>query len=117
MTSCAHCGAPIPLPTGRQVRRRYCNERCRKAAWRHRHQHHTVPNVVSDTVTDIVTNVVPDSASDRMTVPTASRDAVPTPGGQHRCPHCRQPLAVISVVVPAAAAHIPTPEVTHIRPN
>lgn len=37
------------------------------------------------------------------------RDAVPT----HRCPPCRAPLAVISVLVPAAAAHIDTPEVTH----
>jgi hypothetical protein len=39
----------------------------------------------------------------------AFRDAVPT----HRCPHCRQPLAVISVLVLAAVAHIDTPEVTH----
>jgi hypothetical protein len=38
---------------------------------------------------------------------------VPTLGGQHRCPHCRQPLAVISVLVPAAAAHIQPPGVTH----
>jgi len=27
------------------------------------------------------------------------------------CPHCRHELAVIAVVIPADAAHIPTPEV------
>jgi uncharacterized protein with PIN domain len=115
MTSCAHCGAPIPRPTGRQARRRYCDERCRKAAWRRRHHHDTVAHVVADIVPvpDNVPNIVPDV----VTVPTASRDAVPTPGGQHRCPHCRQPLAVISVIVPAAAAHVPTPEVIHISPT
>lgn len=110
MTNCAHCGAPIPLPTGRQARRRYCDERCRKGAWRRR-QHDTVPHVVPDIV------AVPDIVPDVVTVPTASRDAVPAPGGQHRCPHCRQPLTVISVLVPAAAAHVPTPEVIHMSPT
>ena len=54
---------------------------------------------------------------DIVLVPTTSYDAVATPGGQHRCPHCRQPLAVISVIVPAAAAHIATPEVMHLNPT
>jgi uncharacterized protein with PIN domain len=98
-TSCAHCGTAVPLPTGRQARKRYCTELCRKAAWRDRHR---------DTITarDIVPNVV----SDSVVVPTASRDDVATPGGQHRCPHCRQPLAIISVVIPANAAIVQLPE-------
>jgi hypothetical protein len=91
----------MPTPTGRASRRRYCTDACRKAAWTQRHRDHPGDR-------DIVANVVAD-----VVVPTASRDAVPTPAGQHRCPHCRQPLAVISVVVPAAAAHITTPELTH----
>jgi hypothetical protein len=99
MTSCAHCGTSMPLPTGRQARKRYCSEPCRKAAWRHRHRDDA-------TIHNIVPNVVPDT----LTVPTASRDDVATPGGQHRCPHCRQPLAIISVVIPAGAAHINVPE-------
>jgi hypothetical protein len=40
-------------------------------------------------------------------------DAVPAHGGQHRCPHRPVPLAVISVLAPAAVAAVNTPEVTH----
>jgi hypothetical protein len=101
MIACAHCGTAMPTPTGRASRRRYCTDACRKAAWTQRHRDHPGDR-------DIVANVVAD-----VVVPTASRDAVPTPAGRHRCPHCRQPLAVISVLVPAAAAHITTPELTH----
>ena len=101
LTSCAHCGTAMPIPTGRRARQRYCTELCRKAAWRDRHRDDPTTN-------DIVSTTVPDL----VIVPTASPDAVPNPGGQHRCPHCHQPLAIVSVVVPAAAAHIDTPEVT-----
>ena len=52
MIGCAHCGTAMPIPTGRQARKRYCSELCRKAAWRHRHRDHT-------TVRDIV-EVPPD---------------------------------------------------------
>ena len=102
MTSCAHCGTAMPTPTGRTSRRRYCGDRCRRDAWLRR-RYGTPP------ATDIVVDDVPDS----VLVATTTQDAVATPGGQHRCPHCRKPLAVISVIVPAAAAHIPTPEVHH----
>jgi hypothetical protein len=106
MTSCAHCGTAMPIPTGRRARKRYCSELCRKAAWRDRHRDDTTHN-------DVVPNIV----SDLDLVPTPFRDAVPNPGGQHRCPHCRQPLSIISVLVPAAAAHVATPEVTHMNPT
>ena len=105
MITCAQCGTPMPTPTGRSARKRYCTDSCRKAAWRDRHR--------NDTVRDVVPHIVPDV----LTVPAASRDDVPTRGSQHRCPHCRQPLAIISVVIPAAAAHIPTPEVMNMNPS
>ncbi|HEY3692323.1 MAG TPA: STAS domain-containing protein [Pseudonocardiaceae bacterium] len=35
----------------------------------------------------------------------------PLPQGRRRCPHCHHELAVIAVVLPAKAAHIPNPEV------
>jgi hypothetical protein len=106
MTSCARCGTAMPIPTGRRARKRYCSEPCRKAAWRDRHRD------------DVITrDVVPNVVSDLVAVPTASRDAVANPGGHHRCPHCRQPLVIVSVVVPAAAANVPTPEVMHISPS
>jgi hypothetical protein len=97
----------MPAPAGRAARKRFCGDSCRKAAWRDRHR-----NDLVDDVPHIAPNVVPG-----VIVPTPSRDDTPSPGSQHRCPHCRQPLAVISVIIPAAAAHIPTPEVTPIRPN
>lgn len=99
---CARCGTSMPAPAGRAARRRYCGESCRKAAWRDRHR---------DDVPHIVPNVVPG-----VIVPTPSRDDVPTPGSQHRCPHCRQPLAIISVVIPAGAAVVSVPE-PPITPN
>ena len=104
MTNCAHCSTAMPTPTGRQARRRYCSEPCRKAAWRDRHR---------DNDDVLARNTVADIVPDTVVVPTAFRDDVATPGGQHCCPHCRQPLAIISVVIPAGAAHITVPEVPH----
>jgi hypothetical protein len=104
MTGGAHrarCGTGIPAPTGRAARRRYCGDSCRKAAWRDRHR----DDAPADIVAEIVPGVVPGTV-----VPTPSRDAVATPGSQHRCPHCRQPLAIISVVIPAEAAVVSVPE-------
>ena len=87
----------MPAPTGRASRKRYCTAECRKAAWRERHRAHDVPAVPA--------------------VPTASPDHVPTPNGQHRCPHCRQPLAIISVTIPAYAAIVRPPEAPPITHN
>ena len=101
MIACAHCGTAMPTPTGRASRKRYCNVDCRKAAWRERHRH---DNLTTDAV---VSHIVPGV----LAVPTAFPDDVPTRGGQHRCPHCRQPLAIVSVVIPADAAIIRPPEV------
>jgi hypothetical protein len=97
MIACAQCGTTMPTPTGRASRKRYCNVDCRKAAWRKRHRGDIDP---------AVPHIVPGVAA----VPTAFPDHVPTPGGQHRCPHCRQPLAIISVVIPADAAIVQPPE-------
>jgi hypothetical protein len=93
--ACAHCGTAMPTPTGRASRKRYCNVECRKAAWRERHRNDTESN-----------HVVPDV----LAVTTAFPDDVPNHGGQHHCPHCRQPLAIISVVIPADAATVRPPE-------
>jgi hypothetical protein len=97
MIACAQCGTTMPTPTGRASRKRYCTVECRKAAWRERHRTNVVP-----TVQPIVPGV--------SAVPTGFPDHVPTPGGQHRCPHCRQPLAVIIVIIPADAAIVRPPE-------
>ena len=59
----------------------------------------------ADAVRGAVTNAVP------------PEHAVPAANGVQRCPHCRAELAVITVAVPAGAAHIRTPEVTHMSPT
>ena len=99
----------MPTPTGRASRKRFCTTECRKAAWRERHRNDgptdtdIAPGVVPGVVADVVPGV--------LAVPTAFPDDVPNHGGRHRCPHCRQPLAIISVVIPADAAIIRPPEV------
>jgi hypothetical protein len=109
MITCAHCGTAMPTPTGRAARKRYCGVDCRKAAWRQRHRDDAVPAVpavpLAVPAVPLAVPAVP------LAVPTAFPDDVPTPGGQHRCPHCRGPLAIISVVIPANAAVINPPEV------
>jgi hypothetical protein len=103
--ACAQCGIAIPTPTGRASRKRFCGADCRKAAWRDRHRH--------DDGVPAVSLAVPGVPA----VPTASPDDVPARGGQHRCPHCHQPLAIISVLIPADAAVVRPPEVPHTVNN
>jgi hypothetical protein len=103
--SCARCGTAMPAPTGRAARKRYCGDSCRKAAWRDR-QRDDAPGDIAD----IVSNVVPGVVAPGVVVPTLSRNDVTTLGSQHRCPRCRQPLAIISVVIPADAAVVSVPE-------
>ena len=112
MITCAHCGTVMPTPTGRASRKRFCTTECRKAAWRqlHRDDTNTHTDTDTDTRADLVPNIVP-GVPGTPAVPTAFPDDVPNHGGQHRCPHCRKPLAIISVVIPAGAAIIRPPEV------
>ena len=92
--TCDTCGAAITV-TARNPNRRFCSPRCRKAAWQAGNRNRT-PNSVANAVADGVHDVA---------------DAVPAANGVTRCPHCRQDVAVIAVVIPADAAHIRTPEV------
>lgn len=105
MSSCVHCRQPITV-TSRNPNRRFCSPRCRVADWHVRQRQTSVTEPATDTVArDVVndvTNLVPDDVM----------NGVAAANGVQRCPHCRQPIAVISVLVPEAAAHIATPEVS-----
>jgi endogenous inhibitor of DNA gyrase (YacG/DUF329 family) len=136
---CPVCGQPF-IPTPRQIpRRRYCSERCRKTAWRHRHPgHRSRPRDVAPAVPrpgDVAPAVPrPGDVAPAVPRPGDVAPAVPRPGDvapavprpDHipdvstaqaepvaRCPHCAQPVAVIALLVVPAAAHVPTPEVRH----
>jgi hypothetical protein len=100
---CDRCGLPITV-TSRNPNRRFCSQTCRAAA-------HRAYQRATARPTNGVTNDVP--APDAVRDVVASANAVPAANGVQHCPHCRHPLAVISVLVPAAAAHIPTPELHH----
>ena len=85
--SCPVCGQPFTSTPRQRPRRRYCSERCRKTAWRHRHPgHRSRPGEILH-------------ASPARAEPAA------------RCPHCARPVAVIALLVVPAAAQVPAPEV------
>jgi hypothetical protein len=116
---CPVCGQPF-IPTPRQIpRRRYCSERCRKTAWRHRHPgHRSRPRDVAPAVPrpGDVAPAVPRPGDVAPAVPRP--DHIPDVSTAQaepvaRCPHCAQPVAVIALLVVPAAAHVPTPEVRH----
>jgi endogenous inhibitor of DNA gyrase (YacG/DUF329 family) len=95
--SCPVCGQTF-TPTPRQIpRRRYCSERCRKTAWRHRHPgHRSRPRDVPPAVPR------PGDVPPAVPRPGDVPPAVPRPGDvahepTARCPHCARPVAVIAV--------------------
>lgn len=97
--SCPVCGQPFTSTPRQRPRRRYCSERCRKTAWRHRHPgHRSRPGDVSP--------AVPRPGEILHASPARAEPAA-------RCPHCARPVAVIALLVVPAAAHVPTPEVRH----
>ena len=92
--NCPVCGQTF-TSKHHQPRRRYCSERCRKAAWRRRHPGRRRRR--PDTVPPAVAR--PDGVGNAV----AARE----PGA--RCPHCARPVAVITLLVAPAAAQVPIP--------
>ncbi|WP_433505410.1 hypothetical protein ACQP04_02205 [Pseudonocardia halophobica] len=111
---CATCGTRVSV-TSRNPNRRFCSARCRAAHHRTQRPANAVTNAVtrSALTSPNAVKAVPDAV--RNASPPAN--AVPAANGIQRCPHCHTELAVIAVVVPAEAAHIRTPEVTHMSPT
>jgi hypothetical protein len=95
--NCVTCDTMITV-TRRNPNRRYCSSRCRTADW-HARNRRTRNGVANGT------NDVGDAVHIRNDPPDAVSAANVT-----RCPHCRHELAVISVVIPADAAHVRTAE-------
>ena len=106
---CPVCGQTF-TSTPRQIpRRRYCSERCRKTAWRHRHPgHRSRPGDVPPAVPrpGDVSPAVPRPGEILHASPARAEPAA-------RCPHCARPVAVIALLVVPAAAQVPAPEVRH----
>ena len=108
--SCPVCGHGFTTSPNQSPRRRYCSERCRKTAWRHRHprtrRSSTVPRPA-----DVPRpgDVAP--AGDVAVERSAAARAEPVA----RCPHCARPIAVITLLVHPAAATVPVPGAHHAR--
>ena len=114
---CPVCGQPFTSTPRQRPRRRYCSERCRKTAWRHRHPgHRSRPRNVPPAVPR------PGDVPPAVPRPGDVSPAVPRPGEilhasparaepAARCPHCARPVAVIALLVVPAAAQVPAPEV------
>jgi endogenous inhibitor of DNA gyrase (YacG/DUF329 family) len=111
--TCPTCGQPIEV-TARNPNKRFCSSRCRVADWHRRHDRPGQPPEGVEPVVDHVLkggtplNIGNDVSGGANHVP----GGVNVANGEQRCPHCRKPIAVIAILVPPAAAHVRTPEVT-----
>jgi endogenous inhibitor of DNA gyrase (YacG/DUF329 family) len=115
MTSraCATCGALFEV-NPRTPRRRYCTPRCRAEDWRRRHNRSdspSPPNAVN------AANGVPpgDNVPNSVNPVRRPNDVVNDDrrATLARCPHCQTPIAVLTLLVPPAAAHVATPHLSH----
>ena len=97
---CTTCGRVFTVPANNPGKR-YCTPRCRVADWHHRHDRAVSSAPVAPLPAASTHNGVSDAVPAHNAVPNAVA----------RCPHCAQPVAVISLLVAPAAAHIATPAV------
>jgi endogenous inhibitor of DNA gyrase (YacG/DUF329 family) len=104
---CPVCGHGFTTNPHQRPQRRYCSERCRKTAWRHRHPHtRPIPRRGDVAQPDDVAR-----DGDTAVEPSVAARAEPVA----RCPHCARPIAVITLLVHPAAATVPTPGARHAR--
>jgi hypothetical protein len=94
-------------PHPRKPSQIYCSERCRATAWRRRRALRPVtsfPATSNDEANEV-----------RNDADTANADANEVTGVQ-RCPHCRQPIVLVTLITTPAAAHVavPAPPTTRI---
>lgn len=109
------------VPNPRQPAHTYCSNRCRRTAYDRRARRAVVEGV-RDGVPDAVGNG--ETASEQVGRtkpegrPDASGDAVAGVGNgvadevrdTGHCPHCRQPIALVTLLLAPTAAHVTVPE-------
>lgn len=111
--ACVTCGQLFEV-NPRTPRRRYCTPRCRAEDWRRRHRPTASPNAANEVRNgDTVTNAANDDPRTndvQRTNDAANDDRRAT---LSRCPHCRRPIAVLTLLVPPTAAHVTAPQAHH----
>lgn len=121
---CPVCASSF-VPHPRKPSQTYCTERCRAAAWRQhgRQQRAALASTNDVNAVNHDVNEVHDAREVRNRVghedtPTQDTRNVTnedvrrngeTTAVQH-CPHCRQPITVITLIVPPTAAHVAVPQ-------
>jgi hypothetical protein len=100
-------------PHPRKPSQIYCSERCRATAWRRRRALRPVTSFPA--TSNHAANEVRNDA-DTKNAQTRGGDANEVNAVQ-RCPHCRQPIALVTLITTPAAAHVavpapPTPRIT-----
>ncbi len=107
---CAGCGRPIEVPAN-NPHKRYCSPRCRVADWHHHHRPTRAP--AEDQPPPVgaeAANAVPTrNAVANLVPPDPGPAAAPAQTTAPRCPHCRQPVNILTLLVPPAAAHVTIP--------
>jgi endogenous inhibitor of DNA gyrase (YacG/DUF329 family) len=99
-------------PHPRKPSQIYCSQRCRAAAWRRRRALRPVTSFPA-TSNDEANEVRNDH--DTKNADTKNADANEVNAVQ-RCPHCRQPIVLVTLITTPAAAHVavPAPPATRI---
>jgi endogenous inhibitor of DNA gyrase (YacG/DUF329 family) len=103
--TCPTCGTPVTVTT-RNPNRRYCSPPCKALGWRRRakglpeNRDRTTPNAVANGANGVANGANPVNA----VANGESTRAVQT------CPHCRQPISLITLIVPPAAAFVTVPD-------
>jgi endogenous inhibitor of DNA gyrase (YacG/DUF329 family) len=103
--SCPTCDTPVTVTT-RNPNRRYCSPGCKALGWRRRakglpeNSEHTPPNGVANDANGVANGANPVDAV---------ANGEPTRTVQ-ACPHCRQPISLITLIVPPAAAFVTVPD-------
>jgi ribosomal protein L37AE/L43A len=99
-------------PHPRKPSQIYCCERCRATAWRRRRALRPVTSFPA-TSNDEANEVRNDADTANADANEANANEV---NAVQRCPHCRQPIVLVTLITTPAAAHVavPAPPTTRI---
>lgn len=94
-------------PHPRKPSQIYCCQRCRATAWRRRRAVTSFPATSNDEANEVGDDD-PTTSADTTNGDTRNGDANEVNAVQ-RCPHCRQPIVLVTLITTPAAAHVAVP--------
>ena len=105
---CPTCTTPF-VPHRRKPSQIYCSERCRATAWRRRR---ALRPVTSSPLTrnNDGNEVHNDNTTNNDTTNDTSNGDANEVNAVQRCPHCRQPIVLVTLITTPAAAHVAVPD-------